>query len=648
MPMFQIPGVRWCAEVPEVPVRELRLSGRFHRCSARLFRFDFTVENAGTQPVRVPRLPLLRLAEPCLPFPFERCVVTRLARQKNDVPGPFHPARVDAALRNAAFDSSEIIAGGGVAWCEMEEKETLPHSFHCDPGLALSDEAGTFHCFIGFDGQTRHLSDLVVESDEARSRLVAVTATVEFDAVVLAPGETLRPHSLYLDFGTDSVRELMLRHARRVARTTGTLHSPCRNIYCTWYYYGADIDRREVLANLRFIDREHLPFDVFQIDMGWENCFGDWEAEEVKFPGGMARVARAIRRRGILPGLWCAPFVVEEQAEVVRQNPEMFLRNSAGEFCRFQCVKGACRVVDPFHPAAEAYLVSLFRKFRRWGYGYFKLDFLRAVFLTADARFHDPGKNRAQAYRHGLELIRAGVGEDGVIDACGGLYEGSAGLVNLVRSGFDLRGHWRAEDSEISAYVNRIAQNLHRNFYNELWSTDPDALQLRRNDRAWKDNPLNLHLSRGCFTDEEAFSIVVNQLIGGGVVCVSERFRGFDPDRLALLKWLLPRRRFPAAIPPVLEAETLPRMLYCRSRGALLIVLNNWLGEETAEVPLHLEWIPRVIPGERYELFDCRNACRLGECVAGNPFPVRIPAHGTALLRALRRRKPTAGEAEAE
>ena len=96
--------------------------------------------------------------------------MTRLARQKNDVPGPFHPARVDAALRNAAFDSSEIIAGNGVAWCEMEEKETLPHSFHCDPGLVLSEEGAKFHCFIGFDGQTRHLSDLVVETDEARHR----------------------------------------------------------------------------------------------------------------------------------------------------------------------------------------------------------------------------------------------------------------------------------------------------------------------------------------------------------------------------------------------------------------------------------------------------------------------------------------------
>lgn len=476
MQIFQIPGVRWRAEVPEAPVRELRLSGRFHRCSARLFRFDFTIENGGALPVRVPRLPLLRLTEPFLPFPFERCVVTRLARQKNDVPGPFHPARVDAALRNAAFDSSEIIAGNGVAWCEMEEKETLPHSFHCDPGLVLSEEGAKFHCFIGFDGQTRHLSDLVVETDEARHRLIAVTAAAEFDEVELASGETIVPHSLYLDFGADSVRGLMLRHARRVARSTGTLHSPCRNLYCTWYYYGADIDRREVLENLRFIVREHLPFDVFQIDMGWENCFGDWEAEEEKFPGGMARIARALRRRGILPGLWCAPFVVEEQAAVVRQNPEMFLRNSTGEFCRFQCVKGACRVMDPFHPAAEGYLVSLFRKFRQWGYGYFKLDFLRAVLLTADARFHDSRKNRAQAYRHGLELIRAGAGEEGVIDACGGLYEGSAGLVNLVRSGFDLRGHWRAEDSEISAYVNRIAQNLHRNFYNELWSTDPDAL----------------------------------------------------------------------------------------------------------------------------------------------------------------------------
>ena len=633
MQIFQIPGVRWRAEVPEAPVRELRLSGRFHRCSARLFRFDFTIENGGALPVRVPRLPLLRLTEPFLPFPFERCVVTRLARQKNDVPGPFHPARVDAALRNAAFDSSEIIAGNGVAWCEMEEKETLPHSFHCDPGLVLSEEGAKFHCFIGFDGQTRHLSDLVVETDEARHRLIAVTAAAEFDEVELASGETIVPHSLYLDFGADSVRGLMLRHARRVARSTGTLHSPCRNLYCTWYYYGADIDRREVLENLRFIVREHLPFDVFQIDMGWE-------AEEEKFPGGMARIARALRRRGILPGLWCAPFVVEEQAAVVWQNPEMFLRNSAGEFCRFQCVKGACRVVDPFHPAAEGYLVSLFRKFRQWGYGYFKLDFLRAVLLTADARFHDSRKNRAQAYRHGLELIRAGAGEEGVIDACGGLYEGSAGLVNLVRSGFDLRGHWRAEDSEISAYVNRIAQNLHRNFYNELWSTDPDALQLRRNDRAWKDNPLNLHLSRGCFTDEEAFSIVVNQLLGGGAVCVSERFRVFDRDRLTLLRWLLRRRTFPAAVPPVLEAKTLPEMLYCRSRGALLIILNNWQGEETASVRLPLEWIPGVTPGTCYELYDCREARGLGTAVAGREPRFEIPPHGTKLIRAVRRREP--------
>lgn len=639
MQMFQIPGVRWSAEVPEAPVRELRLAGRFRRCSGRLFRFDFTVENLGTLPVRVPRLPLLRLEEPPLPFPFERCVVTRLARQKNDVPGPFHPGRVDMAMRNALFDCSEIVAGGGVACGGEEEQETLPHLFHCDPGLALSGDGADFHCFIGFDGQTRHLADLVVETDEARGRLISLTAAAEFDNVVLSPGETIVPHSLYLDFGADSVRGLMLRHARRVARATGTLHSPCRNIYCTWYYYGAEIDRREVMENLRFIVREKLPLEVFQIDMGWENCFGDWEAEEAKFPGGMVRIARAVRRSGMIPGLWCAPFVVEEQSQIAREKPEMFLRDNRGEHCRFQCVKGGCLVIDPLHPAAEEYLVSLFRKFREWGYGYFKLDFLRAVFLSADARFHDSRKNRAQAYRHGLELIRAGVGADGVIDACGGLYEGSAGLVNLVRSGFDLRGHWRAEESEISAYVNRIIQNLHRNFYNVLWSTDPDALQLRRNDRAWKDNPINLPLSRGCFTDEEAFSIVVNQILGGGVTCVSERFREFDRDRLALLKWLLPMRARPAAIPPVLEAESLPQMQYCRYRGSLVVAVNNWQGEAAAELPLHLEWIPGVAPGDCFELFDCRTSQRLGLYRAGSSQSFRIPPHGTLLIRCIRRNR---------
>lgn len=594
--------------------------------------------NTGPVPIRVPRLTLLELHSPELPFSFENCVVTRLARQKNDMPGPFHPARADAALRNAAFDSSEIIAGRGVAWCEMENAEQLPYVFHCDPGLALSDDAGKFHCFIGFDGQIRHLSDVTIETDEARSRLLAITATAEFDGALLEPGETFIPHSLFIDFCATSVRGLMLRHARRIARSTGTLHSRLRNIYCTWYYYGADINHQEVLDNLRFIIREKIPFDVFQIDMGWEDYFGDWEANRKKFPGGMRPIARAIRLAGMVPGLWCSPFVVEENSGLAGKYPEMFLRNDAGEFCRFQCVKGACLVIDPFHPVAEEYISKLFRKFRAWGYEYYKLDFLRAVLLSVDARFYCSGKNRAQAYRHGLELIRASVGNTGIINACGGLYEGSAGVANIVRSGFDLRGHWGAEGSEISAYVNRIAQNLHRNFYNILWSTDPDALQLRRNEKVWNSNALNAHLSRGSFTDEEAFSIVANQYLGGGVTCLSERFCEFDRDRLALVKWLLPLRSRPAVIPPCLEYETLPQLQYCRYPGVLVIALNNWLRDRSADIPLGMEQIPRVVSGEQYELFDCKEHRKLGLHTVGETLILRIPPRGTRLIRAIRRK----------
>lgn len=612
--------------------------------TAHGWTLQLTLRNNRTTPVELVALPLWESVgdapSDVWQGGFEHALVYRLARQKNDMPGEFHPGRVDAALRNAAFDSSEMIAGGGIAWCEMEAADAvLPLTFQADPGMVLSDDAGSFAVFLGLAGQTRHLSRVAITTDAARRRLTRLAVTAEGDRIVLKPGDSFNSHQLVCESRLGTA-ELLERHAERIAATAGARPGKPLSVFCTWYYYGADIDRSEVDGNLERIAAWRLPFDVFQIDMGWEDRFGDWSAHPEKFATGMAATAAAIRRGNMIPGIWTAPFVIEPEAAAVRETPEMLLRRRDGECCRFQCAKGACYVIDPTHPAGEAYLEKLFRRLTDWGFGYHKLDFLRAMLIDRDAVFHDRGATRAMAYRRGLAAIRRAVGETGWINCCGGLYEGSAGLADAVRSGFDLRGHWAAEGSEISAYNNRIKQNLARSFYRRLWLVDPDALQIRRNTASWRDNPENAHLSRGVFTEDEAFSILVNQYLGGGLVCVSERFAALDADRLMLLRKILPNysRRFVPLAEHTGGSEWLPSRLRAdfSDHPALppwtMVVAANWDGEESREVPVPLE-VAGMADGVGIAVWDFARQELLGCYHSGDEPTLTVPAHGCRLLR---------------
>ena len=159
------------------------------------------------------------------------------------------------------------------------------------------------------------------------------------------------------------------------------------------------------------------------------NNYGDWQANTDKFPDGMAAVADRIRAAGMTPGIWTCPFVIEQHAGILKTTPDIILKNRDGEPCYFLFGDQKGFTLDPFAHDAEAYVTAFYQKMRRWGYDYFKLDFLRALLIHDDAVFADPNKNRAQAYRRAMELVRNGVGPDGIIAACGGLFEGTAGPV---------------------------------------------------------------------------------------------------------------------------------------------------------------------------------------------------------------------------
>jgi alpha-galactosidase len=59
-------------------------------------------------------------------------------------------------------------------------------------------------------------------------------------------------------------------------------------VWCSWYSLYGWVNEHIVLKALH--DFGDMPFDVFQIDDGWQQAHGDWDANS-KFPSGMGALA---------------------------------------------------------------------------------------------------------------------------------------------------------------------------------------------------------------------------------------------------------------------------------------------------------------------------------------------------------------------
>ena len=60
-----------------------------------------------------------------------------------------------------------------------------------------------------------------------------------------------------------------------------------------------------------------------------------------------------------------------------------------------------------------------------------------------------------------------------------------------------------------------VKQNMLRYYMNSWWNNDPDALMVRRQ----KQMTRGLRLTLGLLNEEEVKTTVVNQYLGGGLIC---------------------------------------------------------------------------------------------------------------------------------
>lgn len=162
---------------------------------------------------------------------------------------------------------------------------------------------------------------------------------------------------------------------------------------------------------------------------------------------------------------------------------------------------------------------------------------------------------------------------------------------------------------------------------------------IRRRDQPFNENPISL----GKLNDEEARTIVVNQYLGGGLACFTERMPELDADRAALYRHLLPP--LGAASTPVdlfarpgLPAFHTTRVLpKCPELGPWQTVAIINFGDTPATYSpcLEREFFGFEEPmANSFLVWEFFTQNFLGETKLGCALPsVEVPPHGTRVLR---------------
>ncbi|GAA4001274.1 alpha-galactosidase [Deinococcus rubellus] len=285
---------------------------------------------------------------------------------------------------------------------------------------------------------------------------------------------------------TDDVIATVERLSARLGQAMHARTPAPLRVWCSWYSYFRSVTLANMLDNARLAREHDLPFDVFQLDDGFQADLGDWFEASEHFGGHARDLPAELKKLGFRAGLWLAPFLVGPKSKLFAQHPEWLLKNDVGEPLLFgDNWGGAYAALDTTHPEVLTWLRELAATCREWGYDYLKVDFLYAA--AHPGVRHDPSVGRAGAYRLGIEALRGGLGNDGFLLGCGAPLSGSIGVVDAMRTGPDVAPYWDDSarrvllgDGSVPCTRSALHTALSRWYQHAWYQPDPDVMIARR------------------------------------------------------------------------------------------------------------------------------------------------------------------------
>ncbi|TRZ86290.1 alpha-galactosidase [bacterium] len=343
--------------------------------------------------------------------------------------------------------------------------------------------------FAGWDGSvlgflTSHDAHpfFAVEGDE-------IVGYLEYFGADLGDGTELEPLVVLVG---KRVEDLLEEYGVLAGSANSVALNPWNPVgWCSWYQYFGKLTWTDVLKNLDIADRNPaFPFDVFQIDDGYEEDIGDWDKGRAGYPT-LEEMARAIRSKGFKAGIWTAPFSAAETSDLFHKHPDWMVSEKGLPKVAYRAWGKAIYALDTTHAEAKRWLYDTFAAQKKVGFEYFKIDFLFAAAIPGvRARNVTP----IRAYREGLETVRQAVGRSFVL-GCGAPLLPSAGLVDGMRIGEDTAPYWKTKPSAFQgpnaffALRNAIMRQF---MHGRLWLNDPDCILLRSSDIGLSGNERQL------------------------------------------------------------------------------------------------------------------------------------------------------------
>ena len=278
-------------------------------------------------------------------------------------------------------------------------------------------------------------------------------------------------------------------------------------VWCSWYSLLKWINETNLVKVLHGLG--DLPFDVFQVDDGWQDASGYWEAGR-NFPSGMRVFADKVRATGRTAGIWLAPFSVSPNETIFHDHSGWLLRDDNGNPVNSGIQwTGTTYALDTTHPEVLEWLDRLIRKVIGWGYNYIKLDFLHAGAAIGN-RYKDIP--REEAYRDAMKVIRDAAGDAYILTSNAPIVP-ALGLCDGVRVGPDVSPFWLNKAITVwlnnpndNSTQNAIRTSIHRLWLKSLVNIDPDVLFFRSKYNALKPHENQLLQDLGTITGFKATS----------------------------------------------------------------------------------------------------------------------------------------------
>ena len=355
-------------------------------------------------------------------------------------------------------------------------------------------------------------------TDAARGTL---TAEKETCAREYAPGEAVTLMEVFLAEGTEN--EVFDRWFASLGIPAPAV--PKISGYTSWYRHYQDIDEGKLLSDLRGVRDCGFPFEIFQIDDGWEEKVGDWlRVDKTKFPRGMRELRDGIAAAGLEPGLWLAPFVCERDSAVLREHPDWFLRDEHGDYISAGGNWSGVCALDFYNREARGYVRETLRTaVWDWGFRFLKLDFLYAACLVPR-----PDKTRGEIMCEAMEFIREST--PGVrLLGCGVPLMPAFGLVDYCRIGCDVGLDW--DDK----WWMRL---LHRERVSTKNSLQNSVFRRELSSRAFLNDPdvFILRAEGNSLTETQRETLAAINAICGGVLFTSDDPGVYNEKQKALLR----------------------------------------------------------------------------------------------------------------